>query len=382
MMNVAWLIRGFGLILLTMQSWSAVRAEDALTFPPLPFGGAPIDYWGRSDDVVQRLQLRMAAGELKLKPDERFGLLPAVLLALEIDPSSQVLKWASGSPHQEIGPDEPRAIYFRDDVAVAWHRGAKQLELAAQSSRKGTVFYTLTSDESGTLRWDRPQRCLACHTGPNTGTNVPGWQLHAGVSATETAGAVWRNLTAPSLPFTTRWRSTYLSENALGAARPLTRELPFVIDRDYPDVIADPAAALVRDHWLLGLNLLTRWSYEHHLQQSREATTAALVRYLLMHDEVPLPQLLRRDTPFVRWWNQQGPRDEHGRSLRELDLQTRTFRYGVSPLVMTTMVQSQPLALQRDLFSRILRELPRHPDTPFLSETIAIVRAIAPIETP
>ena len=380
MMNVARCSRWLGLFTLVAQAWNACAAQESLSFPALPYGGTPIDYWGRSDDAVQRLQQRLALGELTLQPEERFGLLPAVLAALQIDPSSQVLKWASGAPHREIGVDKPRAIYFRDDVAVAWHPGAKQLELAAQSPRKGTVFYTLTTDASGSLRWDRPQRCLACHIGPNTGTNVPGWQLHAGLARSEAAGSPWENLTAHSLAFTSRWRSVYLSCDAPGAARSLTNELPFVLHQDYPTRDADPAAVLVRDHWLMGMNLLTRWSYEHQLQQPRAATTDALVRYLVMSDEVALPKPLSQETAFVRWWQQQGPRDPQGRSLRELDLQTRTFRYAVSPLIMTDMVQSQPKELQRDLLDRITTALQRIADAPYHAETIAILRSIAPVD--
>lgn len=375
--------RSFWWLLVLVAIVSRASAGDPPSFPDLGFGSVRIDYWGKSDDAVQRLQRRIEADKVRLHTDPRFGLLPAVLTALQIDQSSQVLKFRSGSPHRDIGPDKPRAIYFRDDVAVAWHPGSPQIEIAAQDSRRGTIFYTLVANDEGLPRLERPSRCVSCHTGSNTGTNVSGWQLHSGIALRDTPALPWRNFTSPSLPFTKRWQTLYVrGVDQMASARELTEDLPFVKNADYPQVIGDPAPALVRDHWLLGMNLVTRWSYEHQLQQSREATTAALVRYLLMQDELPLPQPLRRDTPFVRWWQQQGPRDAQGRSLRELDLQTRTFRYGVSPLVMTTMVQSQPLALQRDLFSRIVQELPRHPDTPFLSETIAIVRAIAPVETP
>ncbi len=317
-----------------------------------------------------------------LRNDARYGLLPALLEELRIDPSSQILKWASGAPHREIGPTKPRAIYFRDDVAVAWFPGTPQIELAAQDPQRGTVFYTVTTVEGGPPRVERPQRCLACHTGPNTGTNVPGWQLHSGVAAADAGTARWRNLVAPSLPFPQRWQAWYISsESEVTAGRRLTNELAFLQNNDYPAITSDPAALLVRDHWLLGMNLLTRWSFEHQLQQSREETTAALVRSLLLKDELPLPQPLPANTPFTRWWHTQSPRPPNGASLRDLDLQTRTFHYAVSPLVLTVMVQQQPREMKRELYRRLrsaLSERIEQQESPLLRETIKILQSTVP----
>ncbi|HET6425044.1 MAG TPA: hypothetical protein VFG20_15260 [Planctomycetaceae bacterium] len=359
------------LITVVITACPPLLADEPPAFPALPFGGAPIDYWDVSDDAVQRLKRRIEAGKVHLRNDSRYGLLPAVLSALQIDPSTQVLKFASGSPHREIGVNRPRAIYFRDDVAVAWHPGTPHIEIAAQSRRRGTVFYTLTATDDGPPRFERPQRCLACHSGPKTGTNVPGWQLHSGLSPVDAGASPWQTLTAPSLSFDERWRAVYIRGKDIASSRSLTDDLPFVRHAEYPSVSGDPAALLVRDHWLLGMNLLTRWSYEHQLQQPREETIAAVVRYLLMRDETPLPQPLPKDTAFARWWQNQGPSDPHGRSLRDLDLESRTFRYAVSPLILTAMVQEQPVAMRRELYRRIRVELP----APLREETLSILRA-------
>lgn len=371
--------RSFWWLIVLVSIANRAEAGDPPSFPGVQFGSVRIDYWGKSDDAVQRLQRRMEADEVRLQTDPRFGLLPAVLMALQIDPSSQVLKFRSGSPHREIGSEKPRAIYFRDDVAVAWHPGSPQVEIAAQDSRRGTIFYTLTHNEEGPPRFERPGRCVSCHTGPNTGTNVPGWQLHSGVELRDTPALSWRNFTSPSLPFTKRWQTLYVrGVDPLASARELTEDLPFVKNGDYPQVIGDPAAVLVRDHWLLGMNLLTRWSYEHQLQQPREGTTTVLARYILMLDEAPLPRPLPNDTLFVRWWQAQGPRDSDGRSLRELDLQTRTFRYAVSPLILTAMMQEQPLKLRQELYRQIDRELRSNETLPHRNDTLAILRTTVP----
>lgn len=359
------------LIMLVIAASSPLLADEPLSLPTLPFGAEPIDYWGASDDAVQRLQRRIETGEVRLLSDPRYGWLPAVLSGLQIDSSTQVLKFASGSPHREIGVNRPRAIYFRDDVTVAWHPGTPHIEIAAQSPRRGTVFYTLTATDDGPPRFERPQRCLACHSGPKTGTNVPGWQLHSGLSPVEAGASPWQTLTAPSLPFDKRWQAFYVRGKNIASSQALTDALPFAQHAEYPRVSSDPAALLVRDHWLLGMNLLTRWSYEHQLGQPREATIAAVVRYLVMRDETPLPQPLPNDTAFTRWWQNQDPRDSHGGSLRDLDLKSRTFRHAVSPLILTAMVQEQPVAMRRELYRRITVELP----ATLHKETLSILRA-------
>lgn len=340
---------------------STIRGQDAASFSPLPFGSTPIDYWGENDDAVSQLKRRIDAGAIVLPNDKRFGVLPALLDALKIDPESQVLKFASGSPHREIGPLKPRAIYFREDVSVAWFPGAPQIEIAVQHPMKGTLFYTLTTATDAPLRFERPQRCLACHTGPNTGANVPGWQLHSGVSIKDAEASPWRNWTSPALPFKKRWQSWYVTGNgSIPSGQRLIEELPFRKSGEYLVESSDPVALLIRDHWLLGMNLLTRWSYEHQLKQSQDKTTAALVHYLLMFDEAPLPTPLPAETAFTRSWNAVGPRDAQQRSLRDLELQSRTFRYAASPLLLTTMVQDQPRELRQSLYEALCRELMIH----------------------
>lgn len=349
-------------------------ADEPSPFPPLPFGGAPIDYWGDSDDAVSRMKRAIYAGRVELAEDERWGLLPSLLRELDLSPDSQMLKWSSGSPHREIGPMQPRAIYFRDDLALAWFPGTPHIEIAVQHPRKGTLFYTVTSTTNG-ARIERPQRCLACHTGANTGTDVPGWQLHSDVSVKDAGASPWRNLTSPALPFEKRWQAWYVTGSVrLPSGRPFDGKLRGAYHRD----TSDPAALLVRDHWLLGMNLVTRWSYEQQLQRPSDKTTVAVVRYLLMRDEVPLPKPLPRETAFIKAWEKTGPRDEHGRSLRDLDLQTRTFRYAVSPLLLTSMVQEQPREWRLALYRAIRDELDVRRDGARIAETCVILRATVP----
>lgn len=372
-------------ILLSAATIGVEPTPNGSSYPALPFGGTTLDYWADSaTDPVVKLKQRIAAGEVTLAWDDHFGVLPALLRELKIAPSSQVLKFATGSPHSSISPMKPRAIYFREDVAVAWFPRAGQIELAVQIPRKGTLFYSLIATADAPPRWQRPQICLACHVGPNTGTNVPGWQLHVGVGRDAVRTRPWQNVLSHALPFEHRWGQTYVtweSDATLPSGKSLRADqLPWKRET-YLEATSDPAALLVRDHWLLGMNLLTRWSFEHQLGQPRDETTTALVRYLLMIDEVPLPVPIPADTVFTKLWQAEGKRDAEEHSLRDLELRTRTFRYAVSPLLLTAMVQEQPREMRLNLYRAIAQQLSNRHDpseAARIAETLDVLAATVP----
>jgi hypothetical protein len=58
-----------------------------------------------------------------------------------------------------------------------------------------------------------------------------------------------------------------------------------------------------------------------------KAMLEPLVKALLQVDAAPLPGKIAGNSGFDSWFQAQGPRDAQGRSLRELDLDTRLFRY-------------------------------------------------------
>jgi hypothetical protein len=126
-------------------------------------------------DVVAQLNARLASGEAALtyEPGGR-GYLKSVLAALGVDASSQTLVYSGTSLQaSHISEKNPRAIYFNDNVSVAWIRGAPLIELAAQDAKLGTVFYQLSQTESASPRASRMETCLSCHLSWDTRA-VPG----------------------------------------------------------------------------------------------------------------------------------------------------------------------------------------------------------------
>src|SRR5262245_56674294 len=77
---------------------SAVRADD--------FEAAPIRYSASTpDNPISRLQAKLDAGKAKLEYDDHFGYLRAVLEALKVSPSSQMLVFSKTSlQRQRIAP--------------------------------------------------------------------------------------------------------------------------------------------------------------------------------------------------------------------------------------------------------------------------------------
>src|SRR5438128_431149 len=75
--------------------------------------------------AIERLQQKIDKGEVKLKYDPKFGYLPAVLDALRVPKSSQMLVFSRTSLQRAfISPKNPRSIFYNDDVYVGFTPGA------------------------------------------------------------------------------------------------------------------------------------------------------------------------------------------------------------------------------------------------------------------
>jgi hypothetical protein len=81
-----------------------------------------------------------------------------------------------------------------------------------------------------------------------------------------------------------------------------------------------------------------------------------LVEYLLFCDETPLTHKIEGTSPFAAEFQERGPRDTKGRSLRELDLTRRMFKYPCSYLVYSPSFGGLPEDAKDYVFRR-LREV-------------------------
>ena len=125
---------------------SGVAAADKVAKIKLsdrvPFGREPVDYFGtKSHDAVSKLQRRLASGETRLSVDDRFGYLLSVLERLNVPLESQLLVFSKTARAPDlVSPQTPRAVFFNDEVSVAWIPKSRELEITAVDPVKGINF--------------------------------------------------------------------------------------------------------------------------------------------------------------------------------------------------------------------------------------------------
>lgn len=369
-------------------------------YPFIPYNGMA------THNPVARLQERLTHGG-RLPYAAPRGYLDALLKALSIEPSSQVLVFSKTSLQSEaIDATAPRAIYFNDDTAVAWVPRTQLLEIATLDSVLGPVFYTLDNRSEVSAQLTRQNGlCLQCHdTYALLGGGVPRFIFLSSVVNVEghtlTGGPGVE--TTDETPIRERWggwfvtgkklpdqhRGDVLVKDEAELADPSKTHPPHltsiqgVIDTHtypYPVLTSDIVALLVLEHQVHVKDLIVRVSYksrsvmERQLGEIPQAATwdalpprgqklvksmlENLLRGLLMVKAAPLESPIQGGSGFDAWFQKQGPRDPQGRSLRELDLKTRLFRYPLSYLVYSTSFQQLPGFAQDYLYHRIAEVL-------------------------
>jgi hypothetical protein len=352
-------------------------------------------------DSVARLGAALATGQRRLRFEAPRGYLDTLLRALDIDPASQMLVFSQTSLQaRRISPKTPRAIYFNDDTYVAWVPGAEALEIAALDPKLGFDFYTVDQTERTAPSFDRQmRRCLRCHdTYSLTGGGVP--RLLVGSGYVDTRGKLVSHegwiLTNDETPLKSRWGGWYVTGHSPGQAhlgnivvgKPddlQNLDALRVEDIDSLDGLfdtgpyltdqSDIVALMVLEHQMHVQNLIIRVNYDtrtalHNEKQikaelgrdenalsadtlARVATIAEpLVQAMFLVDEAELAGPITGTSGFAQKFQARGPRDEQGRTLRELDLRTRLFRYPLSYVVYSAAFDALPDVTKRYVYRR------------------------------
>lgn len=354
-------------------------------------------------DAVTASQARINDGTLQFAHDPRHGYLRAVLEALQIPLSSQVLVYSKTSLQlRKISPRTPRALYFNDDVYVGWVPQGDVLEIAANDPVQGAMFYTLSQEAADPPVFHRDRgQCLTCHATSRT-QRVPGLTVRS--VFVEPDGqpefALGSFNVDHSTPFTQRWGGYYVT-GTHGAQRHMGNALlrsgresrpRDTLDReaganvtdlasrfnvaDYLTPHSDLVALMVLEHQTQMHNLLTFANYEaratshydgvmnvalerpadHVSDTTRRRLAAAadkLLRYLLFADEFRLTDPVRGTSGFAEEFTQRGPRDSRGRSLRDFDLTTRLFKYPCSYLIYSPSFDRLPDVIRKPIAARL-----------------------------
>jgi len=346
----------------------------------LPIDDPAINYThGAVENRITVLQRKLASGEVRLKSDFDHGYLEAVLQALDVPVSSQVLVFSKTSfQAPKIGPRMPRAVYHSDDVSVGWVRGGDVIELAAVDPRQGTVFYTLDQGDSDHPAIVRRTECMQCHIGAST-SGVPGLVVRS--THVDRSGA--QILTAQAYitdhrsPLEHRWGGWYVTgrtgtqhmgnkfsanpddadEMDLSEGINVNDLSPYFSTQAYLRPDSDIVSLMVLEHQTRMVNLLTRVGWESRLGQPIDATVDELVKYMLFVDETPLKAPIDGISEYAQKFSQQGPRDRRGRSLRDFDLKTRMFRYPCSFLIYSAQFDALPDTARARVYGRLYEAL-------------------------
>ena len=317
-------------------------------------------------DPVARLIGEMERGLVELEWERGSGYLRSVLTALQVPLDSQIAVFAEDSLQaRRIALENPRTIFFNDEVAVAWVRGGF-IEVASQDPAQGVIFYALDRTWLGRPRLARRNDCLSCHAKPATQT-IPGMLMHVDHRT----------------PVAERWTGWYVTgdlgsvqhfgnaaiDRLFSASPPQGRfnwpSLEGKFDRSgYLTPYSDVGALMVFEHQMQMMNLLARVGWTARVSGDPDNTIDAAavgldqvvreaVDYMLFIDEPPIPGRLRGTSGFAERFGAQGPRDRRGRSLRQLDLATRLLRYPCSYLIYSQQFDSLPVEAKSALYRRL-----------------------------
>jgi hypothetical protein len=360
------------------------RAEGAeLDRPPINYTKAP------ARNAVSRLQQRIDTGKTRLTHEAKFGYLRSLLRELNVPHSSQMLVFSKTSlQRQRIRARQPRALYFNDDVYVGFCQHGDLIEVTAVDPQLGTVFYSLEQKEVARPRFARRNdTCLICH-GSSQNQGFPGLLVRSVYS--DSAGypllSLGTHRTDHTSPLEHRWGGWYVT----GTSGKQTHRGNLIV-RDEQDVAkldlkattnvtdlsrrfktsayltphSDIVALMVLEHQTEMHNCITRANFQTRLAlfeeaeinkalgkpagQHSESTLRRikgagdpLVEYLLFSEEVRLTDKIQGTSDFAREFMRRGPHDRKGRSLRDLDLNRRLFKYPCSYLIYSEAFDNLP----------------------------------------
>lgn len=390
---------------LAVVATSFILVPASMLVAQIGYEKAPINYaQAQPSDSVQKLIEAVESGAVELNYSSEHGWLPSVLEQLNISVDSQLLVFSKTSLQlHKISPRTPRALYFNDEVYVGWCQRGDVLEIAATDPSLGAVFYTIDQNDAEAVKIQRDRGgCLTCHATHRT-QGVPGFLVrsiypdNSGRPRTGTRTFV----TDHTSPFEKRFGGWYVSGKH-GAMRHMgnliTRDRadPESIDREpganasdlsefcntepYLTGHSDIVALMLLEHQSQMHNFIARAGMEARIasyydrginealdrpldtvspstQRRIAAAGEKLVRYMLFADETLLTDAIVGNSEFIEQFQSKQLHaeqfDSQGRSLRELDLQTRLLKYPCSYLIHSEAFDSLPEPMTKYVRERL-----------------------------
>jgi hypothetical protein len=361
--------------------------------PAIQYSTRPVD------TRVSRLNRDLETGKASLTFSKGSGYLASLLNALQLPVESQMLVFSETSAQATlIAPRNPRALYFNDDTAVGWVRGAEQLEIVAQDPHQGPIFYTLDQRAGDKPQFKRDDNtCLQCHLTWDT-LAVPGLLTISTFPMSDDKNAYATGVVVDHrTSLADRWGGWYVTGKAVpsrhyGNAPVIRPEAELKKPQAPPKQIqsvegmfdtagfltpySDVAALMVMGHQTHMTNLLTRLGWEARVAAAPQALPQArqsaakptpadrvqeavrdVVDYMLFVDEAPILKKIEGSSGFAEKFAAQGAKDAKGRSLRQFDLERRLFRYPCSYMIYSGLFDGLPAATKDAIYQRLWRVL-------------------------
>lgn len=388
----AWFL--WGLLFADLSQSMQVFGADEFEREPISYSTAPVD------NAVSRLQQRLDAGNAKLDFGEGQGYLRSLLKELAVPEESQVLVFSKTSMQRHrIGPKTPRALYFSDHTYVGFCQFGSVLEVSAVDPNLGTVYYTLDQQPTPRPRFKRQgDSCLLCHASSQT-RGIPGHLVRSVFP--DTSGLPILSSGSYRIDQTSaidrRWGGWYVTgthgmQTHLGNLILKEQREPEQVKnlgglnvtslKDRFDTSAylnghsDIVALMVLEHQTEMHNLITRANFQTRLalfeevllnrefkrpEDYRSETTARriksaaepLVKYMLFSGEAKIAEKIQGTSSFATDFAKRGPRDARGRSLRDLDLEGRLFKFPCSYLIYSDAFAGLPQAARSYVYGRL-----------------------------
>lgn len=368
----------FALVLVSSQALGQQHAHES---PEIGYLDSP------SADAVALLAQQLRSGAAELQYERDHGYLRSVLQRLDVPISSQVLVFSKTSLQtSRISPRFPRAIYFNDDVYVGWCWRGDVLEFAATDPQLGAVFYSLDQqpEQQPTFLRDRGQ-CLSCHASSRT-QGAPGYLVRSVLvnSIGHPQVSLGSSVTDHASPFSQRWGGWYVT----GTHGDMRHQGNEVLDADkqldveaganlislsghfrvepYLTPHSDLVALMVLEHQTQMHNAIAAANHETRLALAQSYQMNGLLErpadfiseiaqrrisraaenvfdHLMMKGDIVLTDPIAGTSTFATEFPQRpGPVDRQGRSLRQLNLQTRLFQFPCSYLIYSQAFAGLP----------------------------------------
>lgn len=379
--------RSLTVFALAVLAATAAFADLADDFVPLRDDPA-IEYATRATyDPISVLNEEIETGRARLKFDGQQGYFRSVLETLKIPIESQMAVFSKTSVQaQLINPRNPRTLFFNDSVVVGWVRGGF-IEVASESPQQGIIFYSLPQESQEKPRFERKNDCLTCHDSYDA-LSVPGMLVRSNFIGPNlmTLRSLGSYNTDHRSSLEQRWGGWYVTGNS-GSIRHLGNAIvtninnpestvgPETLNLDslkgkfdtnaYLSPYSDIVALMIFEHQMHIMNLFTRLGWQDRYTLSHQSvergfqqrylrdTINDLVDYMLFVDEAPLANPIHGTSGFTEKFSGEGPHDNYGRSLRQLDLERRLMRYPCSYMIYSEAFDALPTEARQAVYERM-----------------------------